>query len=83
MSAGQIRTLKGFDRFLLPPTLKDFTALATHGPIVQFVSTTFWSDAILITKIYVAHVPDLVDAETLYSDPLPAAYAAGKISLAE
>ncbi|CUS09065.1 unnamed protein product [Tuber aestivum] len=46
-----IRSLPGYDGFLLPPSQDELMEMATSGPIVVFNSTSFRSDAIIVTKL--------------------------------
>ncbi|CUS09064.1 unnamed protein product, partial [Tuber aestivum] len=45
----RIRSLPGYDGFLLPPPHDSLMQMATNGPIVVFNSTPFRSDAIIVT----------------------------------
>ncbi|CUS09066.1 unnamed protein product, partial [Tuber aestivum] len=44
-----IRSLPGYDEFLLPPPQDALMKMAANGPIVVFNSTTYRSDAIIVT----------------------------------
>ncbi|CUS09063.1 unnamed protein product, partial [Tuber aestivum] len=44
-----IRSLPGYDGFLLPPPRDALMKMATNGPIVVFNSTIYRSDAIIVT----------------------------------
>ena len=45
-----IRSTPGFDRFLLPPALRDLLAAAKHGPVVLLNVSEYRSDALLLTS---------------------------------
>ncbi|KAI9820807.1 MAG: hypothetical protein M1827_005178 [Pycnora praestabilis] len=53
----RIRSLPGFERFLLAPTATDLMRQAEYGPIVCFNVTAFRSDALLVTKASVRELP--------------------------
>ncbi|KAG2359469.1 CHAT domain-containing protein [Suillus spraguei] len=43
-----IRSLKGFSRFLLPPSYEDLQVAARHGPVIIFVASQFSCSAIIV-----------------------------------
>ncbi|KAG2362158.1 hypothetical protein BDR07DRAFT_1071514 [Suillus spraguei] len=43
-----IRNLKGFSRFLLPPSYEDLQVAARHGPVIIFVASQFSCSAIIV-----------------------------------
>ncbi|KAG2362773.1 CHAT domain-containing protein [Suillus spraguei] len=47
MVAG-IRNLKGFSRFLLPPSFEDLQAAARHGPVIIFIASKYSCSAIIV-----------------------------------
>jgi tetratricopeptide (TPR) repeat protein len=53
----RIRSIPGFDRFLLPPQLDQLTAAAAHGPIVTVNVNRYRSDALILTLSGVQAVP--------------------------
>lgn len=59
-----IRSLKGFENFLLGPSESELHSLAEEGPIVVFNTSEIRSDAFLITpdQIRVVHLPLLTPA---------------------
>ncbi|KAG2361112.1 CHAT domain-containing protein [Suillus spraguei] len=44
----KIRDLKGFSRFLLPPSYEDLQAAARHGPVIIFIASKYSCSAIII-----------------------------------
>jgi tetratricopeptide (TPR) repeat protein len=44
----EIRNLKGFSRFLLPPSYEDLQAAARHGPVIILNASQFLCSAIII-----------------------------------
>ncbi|KAL0634413.1 hypothetical protein Q9L58_006661 [Maublancomyces gigas] len=59
-----IRQIPGFERFQLPPSSEELTAMATEGPIVIFNCTTVRSDAIIVTSVVKAlMLPNMVFPE--------------------
>ncbi|KAG1797950.1 CHAT domain-containing protein [Suillus subaureus] len=44
----EIRNLKGFSRFLLPPSYEDLQAAARHGPVIILVGSQYSCSAIVI-----------------------------------
>ncbi|KAF9234281.1 hypothetical protein BU15DRAFT_79169 [Melanogaster broomeanus] len=48
---GEIRTIKGFSRFLLPPMFADLQEAACKGPIIVLVASTFSCDAIIVLHV--------------------------------
>ncbi|KAG1722672.1 CHAT domain-containing protein [Suillus lakei] len=48
----EIRDLKGFSRFLLPPSYKDLQAAARHGPVIILIASQYSCGAIIVpTKL--------------------------------
>ncbi|KAG1882814.1 CHAT domain-containing protein [Suillus subluteus] len=53
-----IRNLKGFLRFLLPPSYKELRAAARHGPVIILVASQYSCSAIIVpTSRELHHVP--------------------------
>ncbi|KAF9230468.1 CHAT domain-containing protein [Melanogaster broomeanus] len=48
---GEIRTLKGFSCFLLPPLFADLQEAACKGPIIVLVASKFSCDAIIVLHV--------------------------------
>ncbi|KAG2342404.1 hypothetical protein BDR05DRAFT_964354 [Suillus weaverae] len=44
----EIRNLKGFSRFLLPPSYEDLQAAARHGPVIILVASEYSCSAIIV-----------------------------------
>ncbi|KAG1837231.1 CHAT domain-containing protein [Suillus subalutaceus] len=44
----EIRNLKGFSRFLLPPSYEDLQAAARHGPVIILVASQYSCSAIVV-----------------------------------
>ncbi|KAG2362845.1 CHAT domain-containing protein [Suillus spraguei] len=44
----KIRDLKGFSRFLLPPSYEDLQAAARHGPVIIFIASQYSCSAIIV-----------------------------------
>ncbi|KAG2366280.1 CHAT domain-containing protein [Suillus spraguei] len=44
----KIRDLKGFSRFLLPPSYEDLQAAARHGPVIIFIASKYSCSAIIV-----------------------------------
>ncbi|KAG1732991.1 CHAT domain-containing protein [Suillus occidentalis] len=66
----EIRNLKDFSRFLLPPAYKDLQAAARHGPVIILIASEYSCDAIIVpTSGDPHHVPlmsiSLVDLNNL------------------
>jgi tetratricopeptide (TPR) repeat protein len=66
----EIRNLKDFSRFLLPPAYEDLQAAARHGPVIIFIASKYSCSAIIIpTSGDPHHVPltsiSLVDLNNL------------------
>ncbi|KAG1841935.1 CHAT domain-containing protein [Suillus subalutaceus] len=54
----EIRNLKGFSRFLLPPSYEDLQAAARHGPVIILVASQYSCSAIIVpTSGEPHHVP--------------------------
>ncbi|KAG1882815.1 CHAT domain-containing protein [Suillus subluteus] len=54
----EIRDLKGFSRFLLPPMYEDLQAAARHGPVIILVASQYSCSAIIVpTSGDPHHVP--------------------------
>ncbi|KAG1869923.1 CHAT domain-containing protein [Suillus subluteus] len=47
-AVAEIRNLKGFSRFLLPPSCEDLQAAARHGPVIILVASQYSCSAIVI-----------------------------------
>ncbi|CUS09060.1 unnamed protein product, partial [Tuber aestivum] len=60
-----IRSLPGYDGFLLPPPRDALMKMATNGPIVVFNSTFYRSDAIIVTT---SAITSLELTELSYAD---------------
>ncbi|CUS09057.1 unnamed protein product, partial [Tuber aestivum] len=62
-----IRSLPGYDGFLLPPPRDALMKMATNGPIVVFNSTIYRSDAIIVTTSAITslELPKLSYADTV------------------
>ncbi|MCX4529285.1 tetratricopeptide repeat protein [Streptomyces sp. NBC_01551] len=60
----QIRGLKGFASFALPPTVDDLRGQAGQGPVVTFNVNDHRSDALLLTEqgVTIVALPDLTPA---------------------
>ncbi|MCG5217993.1 CHAT domain-containing protein [Streptosporangium sp. KLBMP 9127] len=54
---GEIRRLPGMERFLLPPSADELTAIAARGPVAVVNTSRYRSDAILLTPAGVQVVP--------------------------
>ncbi|KAG1725500.1 CHAT domain-containing protein [Suillus paluster] len=68
-----IRDLKGFSRFLLPPSYEDLQAAASHGPIIILNASKYSCDALIVpTSGQPHHVPfpslSVADLEMLKKD---------------
>ncbi|KAG2094535.1 CHAT domain-containing protein [Suillus cothurnatus] len=66
----EIRSLKSFSRFLLPPSFEDLQAAARHGPVIIFIASQYSCSAIILpTSGEPHHVPlpsiTLTDLTTL------------------
>ncbi|KIJ08545.1 hypothetical protein PAXINDRAFT_88722, partial [Paxillus involutus ATCC 200175] len=48
MVVTQIRTLKGFSRFLLPPLFSDLQEASCDGPVIVLIASTFSCDAVIV-----------------------------------
>ncbi|KAG2361543.1 hypothetical protein BDR07DRAFT_1409531, partial [Suillus spraguei] len=46
----EIRDIKGFSRFLLPPSYEDLQAAARHGPVIIFVASQYSCSAIIVRR---------------------------------
>ncbi|KAG2362851.1 CHAT domain-containing protein [Suillus spraguei] len=44
----KIRDLKGFSRFLLPPSYEDLQSAARHGPVIIFIASQYSCGAIIV-----------------------------------
>ncbi|KAG1869949.1 CHAT domain-containing protein [Suillus subluteus] len=44
----EIRNLKGFSRFLLPPSYEDLQAAARHGPVIILIASQYSCSAIIV-----------------------------------
>ncbi|KAG2068527.1 hypothetical protein BDR04DRAFT_1079298 [Suillus decipiens] len=44
----EIRNIKGFSRFLLPPSYEDLQAAARHGPVIIFIASQYSCSAIIV-----------------------------------
>ncbi|KAG2068529.1 hypothetical protein BDR04DRAFT_1103186 [Suillus decipiens] len=44
----EIRSVKGFSRFLLPPSYEDLQAAARHGPVIIFIASQYSCSAIIV-----------------------------------
>lgn len=53
----EIRALPGFELFQLPASPQEIMSMATHGPIVLFVSNCCRSDAIIVTNSAISSIP--------------------------
>ncbi|KAG1841934.1 CHAT domain-containing protein [Suillus subalutaceus] len=54
----EIRNLKGFSRFLLPPSYRELRAAARHGPVIILVASQYSCNAIIVpTSGELHHVP--------------------------
>jgi tetratricopeptide (TPR) repeat protein len=62
--ADRIRSLPGFDRFLLAPRVTDLLAAATHGPLVSINVARLRADALILTTsgVDVLPLPEVVPA---------------------
>ncbi|KAG1869918.1 CHAT domain-containing protein [Suillus subluteus] len=47
-AVAEIRNLKGFSRFLLPPSYEDLQAAARHGPVIILVASQYSCSAIIV-----------------------------------
>ncbi|KAG0695706.1 CHAT domain-containing protein [Suillus ampliporus] len=45
---GEVRTLHGFSRFLLPPSYKDLQAAALHGPVIILIASEYSCNAVIV-----------------------------------
>jgi tetratricopeptide (TPR) repeat protein len=50
MVVTQIRTLKGFSRFLLPPLFSDLQEASCDGPVIVLIASTFSCDAVIVLR---------------------------------
>ncbi|KIK34593.1 hypothetical protein CY34DRAFT_785522, partial [Suillus luteus UH-Slu-Lm8-n1] len=69
-AVAEIRNLKDFSRFLLPPAYEDLQAAARHGPVIIFIASQYSCGAIIVpTSGDPHHVPlssiSLVDLNNL------------------
>ncbi|KAG1726903.1 hypothetical protein EDD22DRAFT_1017854 [Suillus occidentalis] len=69
-AVAEIRSLKDFSRFLLPPAYEDLQAAARHGPVIILIASEYSCDAIIVpTSGDPHHVPltsiSLVDLNNL------------------
>ncbi|KIK35922.1 hypothetical protein CY34DRAFT_811769 [Suillus luteus UH-Slu-Lm8-n1] len=69
-AVAEIRNLKDFSRFLLPPAYEDLHAAARHGPVILLIASQFSCSAIIVpTSGEPHHVPlssiSLVDLNNL------------------
>ncbi|KAG1759625.1 CHAT domain-containing protein [Suillus occidentalis] len=57
-AVAEIRHLKAFSRFLLPPAYEDLHAAARHGPVIIFIASKYSCSAIIVpTSGEPHHVP--------------------------
>ncbi|KIK45370.1 hypothetical protein CY34DRAFT_801730 [Suillus luteus UH-Slu-Lm8-n1] len=57
-AVAEIRNIKDFSRFLLPPAYEDLQAAARHGPVIILVASQYSCDAIIVpTSGEPHHVP--------------------------
>ncbi|KAG1721705.1 CHAT domain-containing protein [Suillus lakei] len=47
-AVAEIRNLKGFSRFLLPPSYEDLQAAARHGPVIILIASQYSCGAIIV-----------------------------------
>ncbi|KAG1730513.1 CHAT domain-containing protein [Suillus paluster] len=72
-TAGEIRNLQGFSRFLLPPSYEELQVAARHGPVIILNASKYSCDALIVpTSGQPYHVPfpsvTLTDLEMLKKD---------------
>ncbi|KIK33299.1 hypothetical protein CY34DRAFT_717995 [Suillus luteus UH-Slu-Lm8-n1] len=48
-AVAEIRNLRGFSRFLLPPVYDDLLAAARHGPVIILIASQYSCGAIIVT----------------------------------
>ena len=53
----RVRTLEGFEEFLLPKKLEALKRAAAHGPVILLTATESSCDALIVTSTGVEHVP--------------------------
>ena len=53
----RVRTLEGFEEFLLPKKLESLKRAAAHGPVILLTATESSCDALIVTSTGVEHVP--------------------------
>ncbi|KAG1774540.1 CHAT domain-containing protein [Suillus placidus] len=69
-AVAEIRNLRAFSRFLLPPSYEDLQAAARHGPVIILIASQYSCSAIIVpTSGDLHHVPlpsiTLADLKTL------------------
>ncbi|KAG2143668.1 CHAT domain-containing protein [Suillus clintonianus] len=87
-AVAEIRDLRGFSRFLLPPSYEDLQVAARNGPVIILIASKYSCSAIVVpTSGEPHHIPlssvTLLDLENLKSRFARAIHEASRMSLTE